>query len=193
MVIEKKNNDYGTFNINIVNGDRKLSIFQSGADYTFGCKYLDYRRISDIDFMIPNDDILYPLFDSLYTSIISGDVLGEGKSDKESLEKYASRKRYTAYQSLVSDDTISYASDATPIKVPNILKIIKTEEGILLVFTSINDKDFPYPKNPFSIDVEVRQSGSRYDPFHIPFNHLFKKLQSISDTKEKVAEYQKQS
>lgn len=188
MQIEKTNNEYGSFDVELINGDRKLAILRRGGDILFSPKYLDYRKIDQIDFLIPTDDNLYPLFDKLYLSIINGDVLGEDKSDEESLRKYESVKSYSTYKNLVTDGVISFLSDATPLKAPNELKIVKTSDGVLLVFTKVTNKEVPCFKPPFSIDVEVRQSGSRYEPFHIPFNHLYRSLQDFETVKKEEKE-----
>ena len=41
-------------------------------------------------------------------------------------------------------------------------------------------------KDPFNISICIRQSGSRLDPFHIPFNWFYKNMQNIQEVKEDI-------
>ncbi len=77
MVIRKIPNDYNSFNIDLINDGKVLSIYRTGSDVNFSCKYGDYRRISQIMFSISsNQEELYGIFNKLYESIVTGNVLG---------------------------------------------------------------------------------------------------------------------
>ena len=56
MIIKKRPNDYDTFDIDLINDEKVLSIYQGGSDPNLSCKYEDYRGISNISFDIPKED-----------------------------------------------------------------------------------------------------------------------------------------
>ena len=73
MLIRKKANDYNTFDIDLVNDGKILSIYQSGSDPNLSCRFEDYRSISNITFDIPwEQEELYSIFERLYIDIING-------------------------------------------------------------------------------------------------------------------------
>ena len=182
MNIQKNLNDYGTFDIDLIKDDKVLSIYQTGADINFSCRHKDYRKISNITFNITsNQEEIYTIFNKLYTNIINGNVIGEDENLQSVQEKMQLEKCTSWYQSFVKNGVITMLCDAYPIKYPNVLKITKKEDEIVLTFDKV---DGGVPKFPYYISINIRQSGSRIYEFCAPFKTLFKQLQTVDDKKE---------
>ena len=180
MNIKKIINDYNTFDIQLMDGDKVLSIYKRGDDPNISCRYKDFRIIDNISFKIPKEnEQLYLIFNNLYMNIINGNVYGENINPKRVRERMNLEKAMPYYKEIVQNNTIVVMCDAYPISCPNILRIKKDDNKILLEFEKIID-DYNY-KVPFSIAINIRQSGSRIHEFCIPFNNLFKQLQFIED------------
>ncbi len=184
MEVKKFSNDYNSFDIDLVEDEKVLSIYQTGDDVNLSCKYEDYRKISNISFSIStNQGEVYFIFDKLYKDIINGNVLGEDESLKSVKERMQSERSTSWYQSLVQNGIITVLCDAYPIKCPNVLKIIKKEDEIILTFDKF---DGEFPKAPYCISINIRQSGSRIYDFCAPFKTLFKQLQTLEDKKDVI-------
>ena len=182
MVVKKNHNEYNSFDFDLIQNEKILSIYQTGDDINISCKYEDYRKISNISFNVDsNQGELYSIFNKFYTDIINGNVLGEDETLQKVQEKIQHEKCTSWYQSLVQNGAITMLCDAYPIKYPNILKITKKEDEIILTFDKI---DGGLPKTPYCISINIRQSGSRIYEFCIPFKTLFKQLQNIDIEKE---------
>ena len=184
MVIEKKHNDEGTYDITIEKENKKLRIFQTGLDYTITCQYVDYVRITDIDFEILEEESVYPFFNELYENIVLGNCLGEKNITKETLERMNGMINSSIYKEIVKDGVITILCDAYPVTCPNILKIQKLDGKILLSFTKVQGNMMPKRKD--AISIHIRQSGSRIGEFGYPFKYLFQDLQSIQEIKEEA-------
>lgn len=181
MEVKKTSNEYNSFDIDLMQDEKVLSIYQTGADINLSCKYGDYRKISSISFNITsNQGEVYSAFNTLYTNIINGNILGEDESLQSVKEKMQSEKGTSWYQSLVQDGVITMLCDAYPINCPNVLKITKKDDKIILTFDKV---DGEFPKTPYCISINIRQAGSRIYEFCIPFKNLFKQLQTIEDKK----------
>ncbi len=182
MIIRKNQNDYSTFDIDIIEDNKVLSIYQTGLDINLSCRFDNYCKIATINFNISSDQgELYNIFNKLYENIISGNILDEDASLKTVQRRMKTEKNMSYYKELIEDDGIIILSDAYPKSCPNILKINKVDEVIMLSFTK---KDGEVPKMPYCIPVHIRQSGSRICEFCIPFKTLFYKLQDVADEKE---------
>ena len=182
MKIKKISNDYNYFDIDLIQDEKILSIYQTGADVNLSCKYEDYRKISSISFNIAsNQKEVYSIFNKFYTDIINGNILGEDENLQTVQAKMQSEKCTSWYQSLVQNGVITILCDTYSIKYPNILKITKKDDEIVLTFNKI---DGGFYKDPYCISINIRQSGSRLYEFCIPFKTLFKQLQTVEDKKE---------
>lgn len=182
MEIKKTINEYNALDIDLIQDEKILSIYQSGADINLACKYSDYRKISSISFNIySNQGEVYAIFNKIYTNIINGNILGENENLRIIQEKMQSEKCTSWYQSLVKNGVITVLCDAYPVKFPNVLEIIKKENEIVLTFTKFEGE---FPKAPYCISINIRQSGSRIYEFCIPFKTLFQELQTIETKKE---------
>ena len=187
MIIKKNRNDYGSYNIEITDENKILVIQQSGDDNTLYVRYRDYSRLSEMEFVIPeSEEELYPLFESLYERIVSGNVMGWDVNNPATQERMASETSTMWYRNTVKDGVITIMCDAYPVSCPNILTINKVDGAIVLGFQKIENEQREY-KSKFSISVNVRQSGSRIYDLANPFKLLFRELQeiNISDVKEK--------
>lgn len=190
MIIRKKANDYNTFDIDLVNDGKVLSIYQGGADPNISCRFEDYRRISNITFDIPRDEEeLYSIFEKLYIDIINGNVLGEDTSIPSVQESMKLQKSMSWYPTINQNGVITVMCDAYPLKCPNTLRITKLESGITLEFDK--SQDMYTIKAPYSVSINIRQSGSRIYEFCIPFNTMFKQLQGLEEKKDNAMSFTK--
>lgn len=186
MTIEKYKNDYGSFDITIIDSNKVLSVFLGGADPNISCQYNDYKRIDEITFVIPNtEEDLFNIFNKLYKNIVSGNVLDYSPDSSEAQQLMKNETSYSWYQEVVRDGIITILSDAYPVNCPNILKISKEKNSITLSFMQINNPEVRLPKNPFCITINIRQEGSKIHDFCFPFKTLFQELQSLTETKDK--------
>ncbi len=182
MVVEKYYNDYGLFDIIIKDTDKVLSVSLRGDDHDISCNYDSFEKISEISFdILKEEEELYPIFEKLYNNIVSGNLLNGDLNDSNTLAYMESQRNYSWYSDIVDNDGITIISDATPVTCPNILKIIKELDRIKLVFTQEDGKKIGIPKNPFRINIHVRQSGSKLYDFCIPFKNLYKDLQNVTE------------
>ena len=190
MIIRKKPNDYNTFDIDLVNDGKILSIYQGGSDPNLSCRFEDYRSISNITFDIPREqEELYSIFEKLYTDIINGNVLGEDTSIQSVQERMKRQRSMTWYQTINQNGVMTVMCDAYPLKCPNTLRITRLEDKILLEFDK--SQDLYIPKPLYNISINIRQSGSRIYEFCIPFNTMFKQFQGLEEEKDIVKSFSK--
>ncbi len=186
MKIEKYSNSYGMFDVSITAEGKILSVSLGGDDVNLSCRFVDFRKITDISFNILEEyGELYSLFERLYMNIVSGNVLGmdeRNESVKRSMEQMRS---YSWYKEIVNDGVVTIYCDAYPVECPNILRIRKCAGKIELSFEQRQNENNRLPKNPFCINVNVRQDGSKLHDFCYPFKDLYRGLQSVSCEKEK--------
>lgn len=179
MIINKNKNDYDSYNIEIIDEDKVLVIQQAGDDNTLYVRYKDFSRVSEMDFVIPDsEEELYPLFESLYERIVSGNVMGWDVNRADTQERMALETSTTWYKKTVQNGVITIMSDAYSISLPNILTIKKVDGAIVLGFKKIENEERQY-KSKFSISINVRQSGSKIYDLAFPFKLLFEELQLI--------------
>lgn len=179
MIINKNKNDYDSYNIEIIDEDKVLVIQQAGDDNTLYVRYKDFSRVSEMDFVIPDsEEELYPLFESLYERIVSGNVMGWDVNRADTQERMASETSTTWYKKTVQNGVITIMCDAYSISLPNILTIKKVDGAIVLGFKKIENEERQY-KPKFSISINVRQSGSKIYDLAFPFRLLFEELQLI--------------
>lgn len=184
MEVKKTCNEYNSFDIDLIQDEKILSIYQTGFDINLSCKYEDYRKISSISFKIDsNQGEVYSVFDKFYIDIINGNILGENENLPSVQEKMQYEKGTSWYKYLVQNGVITMFCDAYSIKCPNVLRITKKDDGIILVFDKF---DGEFPKAPYCITINIRQSGSRIYEFCIPFKTLFKQLQTVEDKKDDI-------
>ena len=184
MEVKKTSNEYNSFDIDLIQDEKILSIYQTGDDINLSCKYEDYRKISSISFSINNNQgEVYSVFDKFYKDIINGNIMGEDENLQSVQEQMQREKSTSWYEALVQNSVITMLCDAYPIKCPNVLKIAKKDDEIILTFDKF---DGEFPKPPYCITINIRQSGSRIYEFCIPFKTLFNQLQTVEDKKDAI-------
>ncbi len=185
MEIEKYNNSYGMYDVSITAEGKILSVTLGGDDVNLSCRFVDFQKIEDISFDVLEEyGEVYSLFERLYMNIVSGNVLGmdeERESTKRSMEQMRS---YSWYKEIVNDGVVIIYSDAYPVECPNILRIRRWPGKIELSFEQRQNENNRLPKNPFCINVNVRQDGSKSHEFCYPFKDLYKRLQNVSCEKD---------
>lgn len=185
MVVEKHKNDYGMFDIVIKESNKVLTISLCGEDHNFSCRYDTLERISEISFEISEaEGELYPIFEKLYSSIVSGNLFNGSLNDPSTITRIETEQSYTWYRDIVGENGITVISDATPVTCPNTLQIRKEQGKIELLFLQEDGRDKGYPKNPYSINIHIRQSGSKLYDFCFPFKTLYNDLQNITPKKD---------
>ncbi len=184
MTIKKTKNDYDTFDIELRQDNKVLEVCQTGENINFSCRFANYCEISAIDFNISSsEEDLYLIFNKLYNNIINGNLLDEDINLPKVKERMELAKCMSCYETLVDDEMITILSDAYPISCPNILKIRKKDEKIILSFMKL---DGDLPKASYYIPVNIRQSGSRIYDFCVPFKKCFRELQKVDEKENRV-------
>ena len=184
MIIKKTPNEYESYNISLIDEGKVLSLMQTGDDHTFVARLDDYSHITNLDFVIPESEEIYALFNRLYERIITGNVMDWDMSTPEEMEKAEMERSTSWYKQVVQDSDIKIMCDAYPIKCPNTLTISKVEGAIVLRFEKVENPRLEY-KSKFSISINIRQSGSRIYDLAFPFKLLFRELQLVKDSEVK--------
>lgn len=178
MIIKKRVNEYGSFDIEITSENKTMSMFQMGQDHAITCGFKDYRPTTEISFVIGTEEPeVFEAFSKLYESITRGYPLGCPSDEETDIND--SLVNTNLYRGTVQDGVISIMSDNTPTYSPNILKISKLDNSITLFFHAEDGRKMHVPKNPFRVEIGIRQSGSRLYEFAIPFKTLFKDLGTL--------------
>ena len=183
--IEKiPNGYYDRCNIEITCDNKVLRLSQGGSDPSISCLYKDYHHITDISFEISKEETkLYSEFDKLYTNIVAGNILGEDETKDSVKERLETQRKTTLHNRIVKDGIITIYSDGYPDEYPNILRVKKDDEKIILEFEKIEGK---HPKPHYAINILIRLEGSPTQEYSIPFYHLYLRLQNIEETKRET-------
>lgn len=179
MILKKKSNEYNSYDIELIDEDKVLSIRQTGDDYTWFIRLNDYSHITDVDFVIPASEEVYPLFRELYERIVSGNVLGYDKIDEKIRESMEMETHTSWYKNTVKDGVITIMCDAYPMAVPNILTIKCEDDAVSLGFKKVESER--EHKTKYLISINIRQSGSRIYDLANPFKLLFRELQLVKE------------
>lgn len=122
--------------------------------------------------LIPNSSEIYPCFLELLDNFSKGEKA-------KCVEEYFYGFNENLYKDMydAENETITWSTDEYRVRETddNNFQIIKTEDGIKIVFNYIN--------KPV---VRVSKSGSRHGDFYIPFTQLFSDLRSTLKSKGKV-------
>ena len=163
LKIEKQNNEYNayTFRINASEG-LFLITFAGNLDLYFS--YFDADRFEKElhSFIVDKDNyFLYKCFDFLYDSIESEKPFKDGNSDflgtVYSLEHM--------YSPLLKDGIIEWHSDDGDYDEAAILYIEKLFDAYKISIKNGMISDMNWKTS----SVRIRNSGSRYDPYNVPF------------------------
>ena len=159
---------------------------------------------------------IYSLFDELYERIIDANIYGtlteeeindivffsklNGEDDHQNLaNEITRRKQYqedlktrSCYKKLVQNNEILWKSDEYFEEITPFVRIKKLENAYLLEFNKPvvskkyeNEIDLMF-RNPYTITIRFRNSGSRYDPFNIIFMQLYQKLCSLDKNLDQI-------
>lgn len=199
---EKNYIDDRIYDIIIVQDENVLNIsFGGDGDLYFLAELSNFEELNQIiNFEITKENYeLYTLFDKLYNTIINCNIYKINELDlelKDTEEKQLTYdkwnqelRKYQPYN-LIQNGVISWRHDDQIFEEANTLNIYKEEDKYRLEFILKNEELY----SP-CIDIRFRNSGSRYQPFNIPFMELYKSLQSynIEDNKQYTKNNNKKS
>ena len=186
LEVKRYKNERNSFDYYIKNEDNTFKIlFGGNLDLYFCVNRKDDENNNEIiNFEITKENyVLYSLFEQLYNKIINCDVhtiddfeleLYDEEEINAKINTYKELneelKDSYAYKDLVKDNVISWRHDDQIYEEANILNIYKEEEKFRLEFI-LQTKEW----SAF-IDVRFRNSGSRYNPFHMIFMQFYNKL-----------------
>lgn len=171
MKINKYENEYDSYDIEIINNDKVLKIFRQGESITIDINKENYSKISNINFDINEEDgYLYMIFDKLYTNIMYSNV--RYSSSSEDLYNLV-------HDEIVNDNKVIINSDSYPLVCPNTLEISKNDNNIFLNFNKVDGLKYNQFKMPHDIPIHIRMSGSRIREFSILFDVMFRELQLL--------------
>ena len=182
MEIKKKLNFAGTYDIQLIKGRKKLTILWARVLDLYMVledgERIPFRKAKSIDFDISVEDKeIYQLFDKLYNDVIDGNIF-ETKSKKK-----PDRITLYNYNLLVDENkNIVWVSDDGLFDEVDRMQISKMNDTYRLTFMRTEKQTFGEFKDPYAIYVRLRTSGSRYDPFYIPFIRMYRSLQGIDET-----------
>lgn len=177
MEIERKENDFNSYDYCLTDGNKKLTIlFARCLDLYIMInddQFMKYAEAKTIHFDITKADYdIFRLFDSLYQDIINCKVFD--------LHDVRNTCRYE-YEKLVDDkQCITWISDDDREEIGDRFTLSKLNDDVYRLIFYRNDKipDFGF-KNPMYISVRIRNSGSRYKPFNCVFMKMYHELQDI--------------
>lgn len=136
----------------------------------------DISKIGDSkSFLITKEKFfLFQLFDDLYHDIKDYHIYKEDefytKQDVERFNKSIMKFDAYPYDLLFHDDKIEWHCDDCIYEEASMFMIEKLDEAYLLTFKKgIKDGMLSY-------SVRIRNSGSRYHPFNIPFMRMYQQL-----------------
>ncbi len=149
---------------------------------------IDYNNVEDLFFYFDhskddiNDNItititkenyyIYNLFLKLYTSIKNRTPYINSKIfNNEDNSKYQKLSKHI-YNQPFHDNIIDWYSDDTPTEFASRL-IIEKKKDIFLITITKNTEKF----NLFPYIVRIRNNGSRYNPYNVPFMILYHNLE----------------
>ena len=192
MIIEfKDNNIYPSLKDIFIRQDGKtLKIFYgaTGDLYfdIFGHYHFDASGSRTSKFCINKDSDAYSYFDNLFHNILDYKVYDDNDSkffsfnDEKNLNKRL--QETNANSKLLKNGNIEWYSDSIYDEKANLLRIARTDEGIVFSF-------FDNPEDPtFGFGIRICNSGSKYEPFNLCFMRLFNEIQETVKTKVKTLE-----
>ena len=180
MEIKKKLNFEGTYDIQLVKDGKKLTILWARVLDLYmeleDGERLPFRKTKSIDFDINVEDKeIYGLFDKLYNDVIDGNIFETASKKKDRITLYN-------YNLLVDENkNIVWVSDDGRFDEVDRMQISKKDNSYRLTFTRTENQSIGEFKDPYAIYVRLRTSGSRYDPFYVPFIRMFRSLQGIDE------------
>ena len=181
LEIEKDKNNYGydVFSIVTTGGTFQIS-FENNLDLYW--RYLYEGSIDECKdikaFKITKENYyLYLLLDELYTSIT--EEMPYYNYPYEIDDRY---RRYLVYDNtkLYSPNEVRWYSDDFAYRdMASNFAIRKKEDYFVILFTKSRTEIFNGHFFP-TYSVRIRTTGSRYEPYHIPFMSMYQKLKEYN-------------
>lgn len=187
LKIKKVMNEYNIYDIKIINDEQEFNIvFGGNGDLYFFTNKINFQDEHQVvNFEITKENYeLYSLFDILYHKIINCDIYKIDEYDLDRCTKEELEEKQIWYDewnqelrdhppyNLIHDGVISWCHDEQRLEEANVLNIYKEEDRYRLEFILRNTEFSPF------IDIRFRNSGSRYEPFNMPFMELYQSLQA---------------
>ncbi len=186
MEIKKKLNFAGTYDVQLIKDGKKLTILWARVLDLYMVledgERMPFRQAKSIEFDISVEDKeVYQLFDKLYDDVINGNVFEAKSKTKEKIDRITLYN----YDLLVDENkNIVWVSDDGRFDEVDRMQISKRDNSYRLTFTRTENQSIGEFKDPYAIYVRLRTSGSRYDPFYIPFIRMYRSLQGLDETRE---------
>lgn len=209
MRVLLETNEFGIKNINLIEGDKFLSIIVRGTGDLYwvirNAKMNIDEKYSYDSFEITKENYqVYSLFEGLFYDIKNINIFGKeieyppyvetDEEKREYLERLDSDKmnyrmfNMSHYNDLYNEDekTITWVSDETGFEVANKVLIHKLDDRFLIEFkTQTNIEEYEMEDDiPGTMGIRFRNSGSRYMPFNTVFMRMFREMQNIDDVND---------
>lgn len=185
MEVKRYKDCHGYYDYGIKDFKNTLRIFFGGnGDLYFAVNKENFKLGEIVNFEITKENyVIYNLFDTLYNDIVNCEIhkLDSFQLDyfdeeeiKEKQEQYEywnkEEKEHGFYKDLVKNGVISWYHDDEILEEANVLNIHKEKDKYRLEFVC-NSKSLSS-----SIDVRIRNSGSRYGYFCIIMMRFYQGL-----------------
>ena len=178
--IKKNGHGYDVFEINI-DSDKFFIVFENNLDLYWYYIPKDYNEEIKSFFITKENEFLYSIINDLYIRISEYNPF-LGLRDIESYNiDYLKKVEQHKEKPLFKNNMISWHSDDDLYEDGSILEIIKEKEEFEIKFIQSKKEDF---QSDFS--VRFRNSGSRYDPFHIPFMIMYNELKTYDKDNNQI-------
>ena len=176
----KNSNNYDTFDISTDNGTFQIT-FEGNQDLYWSYLYQgSIDKVPDhASFRITKENyFIYSLFDELYKSVKDNtpysNFPGEIENRNEKKRVYGNRQLYQ------NNEIKWYSDDFAFIYNASNFTIKKFKDIFIVTFTKSKTEEFNSCYFP-TYSVRIRNSGSRYEPFNIPFMSMYEKLKQCSN------------
>lgn len=199
MKITKRKSEIGTYDIRIEeNDDKHLDVLFGGNGDIYWI--YDNYEVADVEedsmyeaFEIPSTEPgIYKIFNELYEDLVNCRIFvpeinelypGQIKEDEERCHRSnEDLKKDYRYNLLVKDKVITWYSDEEYHEIAEIVRITKTETGILLEFIRQSTRDdMGSLRLPGWYSIRFRTSGSTYTPCDMVFWRHFNNLQNYEE------------
>lgn len=209
MRVLLETNEFGIKDINLIEGNKYLSIIVRGTGDLYwvirNAKMNIDEKYSYDSFEITKENYqVYSLFEGLFYDIKNINIFGKeieyppyvetDEEKREYLERLDSDKmnyrmfNMSHYNDLYNEDekTITWVSDETGFEVANKVLIHKLDDRFLIEFkTQTNIEEYEMEDDiPGTMGIRFRNSGSRYMPFNTVFMRMFREMQNIDDVND---------
>lgn len=170
--ITKIKDEYGHYIFNIKTEEGIFSIsFQNNLDLYWNYIYkgnILSKEDKHIFYITKENYYLYYLFDKLYKSVKNQFPLGKTKKEEIPWEKNDDPEK------LFKDNKIIWHSDDDVYEYASTLIIEPEDERYKITFRKSKESNYHYPN--LNYQIRITNSGSRYNPYNIPFMKMYNSL-----------------